>query len=127
MQVNKCFIVNSSNITEKKIEVNDMPEINNQPNDGYSMGLVYMNESDGNAVRLGKIEPDGYLAPHRANGAVYVYFVSGSGCVGIVDKSGMELTEIRVKAGDEVVFTDPMELHYYKAEENGLEYRVIGF
>ena len=123
----KIKIVNGFDVIENEVIFHELPEINGSLNTGCSNGLVYANRSENVFVRAGVIEPEGYLAAHKAAGTVYVCIMSGNGKIGLADTQKKSVCEIQVEAGDEIVFTDPMELHYYMAGPEGLEYRVISF
>ncbi len=127
MEKNKCFIVKGINIDEVKSETYDIPETNRQINENCRGELTYLNEEAGITMRLGTIGANGYLAPHHSEGIVYLRILTGSGIIGIVDSEGKSICEIHAVEGDEIIFEEPMGLKYYKAEENGMSYRLIVF
>lgn len=127
MRFGKCFAVKGTQITELNTAITDIPEINGQVNVDCHGGLVYQCPDTGTVIRSGHIGPEGYLAPHRVDNSAYVRIIGGSGTIGLADTDGKSICEINVQEGDEVIFEKPMELHYYIAGHQGLDYRVFSF
>jgi quercetin dioxygenase-like cupin family protein len=84
-----------------------------KPNKGFAYTTAFELAGTGVQIARGRVEPGGTVATHDGPQQYILYVIGGNGTLGLVDRTGATISEIKYKPDDVIVF-QPNTLHNWK-------------